>query len=643
MPLRMNRFGVIPGRRVSACALALIISLTSACGGGGSDDDLTSILLILGLTSALSTTPVTPVACSSTTSTTTTSSASSAASADAPTPDGAGIQTYVPGEVLVTFQEGVGSSAAKAVLGSFGLAAGRNVGGRAEVFSGTQLVQFGGAFDVETMVANLQANPAVAHAQPNYIYHASVVPNDADFGTMWGLNNSNGVDINAPEAWNLRNDCSTVVVAILDSGINYNHVDLKDNMWVDSDYLIYSGGGHGYDYVDGDFDAMDTNGHGTHVAGTVGAAGNNGFGTTGVCWKVQLMAVRVLNAAGVGTTANIVSGIDYATTNGAHVINASLGSTSGSPGDAMDLAIARAQARGIIFVAAAGNSGSNNNTTPVYPANYNRSNIISVAAVDQNGDLASFSNFGSSTVDVAAPGVSILSTWNGTNETVTNSSFSSWTRQGNWGTSTQTYGSVQYPMLTNHSDWYGTGYANNENSYAFLNFDLSGIDAATLYFRTDYAINSGDTYRIGYSSTGGNPSSALLSISNGTTGNALFPITSLLGSELDLKNCLTAACTIGFQLQSDGTTGTPQIGAGIADVKITKTTLTTNSCSSIQGTSMAAPHVAGLAALLKAQRPSASYTTILSRIKNNGTSLSSLSGKTVFGKMINAQSALTGF
>jgi len=185
--------------------------------------------------------------------------------------------------------------------------------------------------DIESAISQYENMPNVEYAQPNYIYRAmSTVPNDTYYSNLWGLKNTGqtianpsyntnnpgtfGMDMDMELAWDHVNDCGSVILAVLDSGINYNHEDLYGNMWNGATY-------HGYDFVDDDNDPLDLHGHGTHCAGTIGAMGNNNIGTTGVCWNIQIMAVRVLSAAGWGTTADIISGIYYAVNNGVKIIN----------------------------------------------------------------------------------------------------------------------------------------------------------------------------------------------------------------------------------------------------------------------------------------------------------------------------------
>lgn len=265
----------------------------------------------------------------------------------------------------------------------------------------------------------------VEYAEPDYLVWPCVAPNDPAFlaKRQWGFRNSGGVagytegaDIDAVAGWAVRNDASGVIVAVTDTGIRYDHRDLASNMWrnpaeVPGDGIDNDGNGvtddvFGYDAHANDGDPMDDQGHGTHCAGTIGARGNNGFGITGVAWNVQLMAGRFLSPLG-GTTSDAIKVIDYARLNGAHIINASWG--GGGYSQSLRGAIAACANSGIPFVAAAGNTGTNNDSQPHYPSSYDLPNIVAVAATDATDELTGFSCYGRNTVDIAAPGWQIWS------------------------------------------------------------------------------------------------------------------------------------------------------------------------------------------------------------------------------------------
>ncbi|MCJ7486670.1 MAG: S8 family serine peptidase [Candidatus Aminicenantes bacterium] len=274
----------------------------------------------------------------------------------------------------------------------------------------------------EKAIAELLANPNVEFAEKNYVSHIETIPNDPEFSYQWGLHNTGqsggtaDADIDAPEAWEIFTGSSDITIAVIDTGIDYGHTDLQSNIWTnpgeigggkETDGIDNDGNGkiddwHGWDFVNSDNNPMDDNSHGTHVAGIAGASGNNETNVAGVCWNVKLMPVKAYDAYGYGNTARDIAAIDYAISLDAQVINASWGSYSYSA--ALYQAIERAMTSGILFVAAAGNDSYNNNTTPLYPSSYDIDNIISVLATTDTDTLSAFSNYGSYSVDLGAPG-----------------------------------------------------------------------------------------------------------------------------------------------------------------------------------------------------------------------------------------------
>ena len=279
--------------------------------------------------------------------------------------------------------------------------------------------------DYETTLNNLLTDPRVQRIDQNFRVSTQAIPNDPRYSQLWGMNNSGqtggtaGADISAELAWDLGKGTGQTIIAVVDTGVDYNHPDLKANMWtntgevpgngVDDDKNGYVDDYYGYDTANKDGDPMDDDSHGTHVAGTIGAVGNNNVGVVGVAWKTRIMAVKSLGTSG-GSFADVVAGFDYAVANGAKIVNMSLGGRGGSPGDFAEVAIINAGKKGVILVAAAGNDGTNNDTSPFYPANYTAANIVSVAATDDKDGLAGFSNYGLESIDIGAPGVDIMST-----------------------------------------------------------------------------------------------------------------------------------------------------------------------------------------------------------------------------------------
>lgn len=274
------------------------------------------------------------------------------------------------------------------------------------------------------LLALYQTHPGVAFAQPDYQITVAGRPNDPSFGAQWALQNTgqgggrSGTDINALAAWNVTTGSGRIIVAVIDSGVDYTHRDLAANMWrnpgeipgngLDDDGNGYVDDVYGYDFANNDSDPMDDNGHGTHVAGILGATANNGRGVAGVIWNVQIMALKFLRSDGSGYTSDALRALNYAVAHGAVISNNSWG--GGSYDLAMLNGIRDARDAGHIFVTAAGNRSRDLDFDPSYPASYDVDNIVTVAALDRNNRLASFSNYGRYTVDLAAPGVNILST-----------------------------------------------------------------------------------------------------------------------------------------------------------------------------------------------------------------------------------------
>jgi subtilisin family serine protease len=278
----------------------------------------------------------------------------------------------------------------------------------------------------------IAAIPGVRWAEPNYIVWADapVVPNDPQFTSLWGLNNTGqsggkvDADVDAPEAWESFTGDGSVVVGVIDTGIDYAHPDLAANIWtnpgeiagnaIDDDGNGFVDDVHGYDFVGAnDTDPMDDHYHGTHVAGTIGAAANNSTGVAGVAWNVKLMALKFLSASGSGTTDDAIEAVNYVGLMKSRGVNVRLTNNSWGGGgfsQALLDAIRDNAAKDVLFVAAAGNYSTNTDASAYYPQSYDSPNVISVAATDRNDLLASFSNYGTTSVDLAAPGVDIVST-----------------------------------------------------------------------------------------------------------------------------------------------------------------------------------------------------------------------------------------
>jgi subtilisin family serine protease len=310
-------------------------------------------------------------------------------------------------QLIVGFTNGTSRSESAAIVDGSDASIERRLPG------GSAVVNVEPGSSVAEVADELEADGSVRYASPNFTVHASAVSSDplVNDGSAWGLTR-----VHALNAWPVA-DGSGAVVAVLDGGINVSNPDIAPSLWtnareipgnhVDDDNNGFIDDVNGADWVERDGNPNDTGGHGTHVAGTIAAAAGNNFGASGVAPGAKLMPLRFLDGNGSGTVADAIAAVEYAIVNRADVINASWGGPDMSP--PLRDAFARAGAAGITVITAAGNDGLSNDESPTYPAAFNLPNLIAVAASDRRDRLAGFSNYGSS-VDVAAPGVEIVST-----------------------------------------------------------------------------------------------------------------------------------------------------------------------------------------------------------------------------------------
>ncbi|MGL5257775.1 MAG: S8 family serine peptidase [Proteocatella sp.] len=298
-------------------------------------------------------------------------------------------EKYAEGVVIVQFEKSLPESAKVENIKALNAIRAKNFD-----TEGLELIKLQKSQKVPDAIEKLKKMKGVVFAEPDYILRPTYIPNDTYFYLMWGLNNSNDIDIDAPEAWDIEQGKNTVTVAVIDTGIQINHPDLYGQFVT------------GYDFYYDDNTVYDgpSDDHGTHVAGTI-AALDNSIGVIGVAPNVKIMPLKFLGPDG-GYTSDAIDAINYAKNNNADIINASWG--GGGYSDALKNAI---ESFGRPFIAASGNSGINTDKKPHYPSSYSSSNIVSVAAIDKLGALASFSNYGLNTVDIAAPGVDIASTY----------------------------------------------------------------------------------------------------------------------------------------------------------------------------------------------------------------------------------------
>ncbi len=357
---------------------------------------------------------------------------------------------YVEGQVLIKFTPAISAEAVNSALAAVGAQT------IAEVKPiGMRKLKLGTGVTVQDAVKKLREMSNVAYAEPNYIYHTFVQPNDPNYSKLWGMENTGqtgglaGADIKATAAWDITMGSSNVVVGIIDTGIDYKHEDLAANIYTNAGEDAWvipndptSGNGSdddgngkiddykGWNFITNKNDPYDDNMHGTHVAGTIGAIGNNGKGVVGVNWQVKMMPLKFLDGNGSGTTDKAIDAIIYATDMGVKILSNSWGGDGFS--QALEDAISYANDHGVLFVAAAGNDGVNTDDTPNYPSCYNLANILAVAASDHGDTRALWgggggeddcgflcnsvmavtpgSNYGKVTVDLAAPGKDIYST-----------------------------------------------------------------------------------------------------------------------------------------------------------------------------------------------------------------------------------------
>jgi subtilisin family serine protease len=346
---------------------------------------------------------------------------------------------WVPGELLVQFKAGAGSvdkSQALARINGEEMEMVMSEDRRNDGQGPLVLVKYQPDISLAAAMSSLREDPNVMWAERNYIYTHQQVSNDPGFPQLYGMQGpstspANQFGSNAAAAWAAGAIGSrNVYVGIIDEGFQPNHVDLADQVWInpfdpvngrDDDGNGYVDDVNGYDFANGDNTVYDgtqssnntVDNHGTHVAGTIGAIGGNGRGVVGINWRVTLISGKFLGRTG-GTTANAVKAIDYFTDlklrHGLNIVATNNSWGGGGFSQALRDAIERANQAGILFIAAAGNNGANNDTTPNYPSNYTNANVIAVASITSTGARSSFSNFGATTVDIGAPGSGIIST-----------------------------------------------------------------------------------------------------------------------------------------------------------------------------------------------------------------------------------------
>lgn len=546
-------------------------------------------------------------------------------------------QRFVPGEALVRYEGGTDAAERREVRSA------ADVGFEDSLsLPRVQVVSFDGS--VRAAIDRLEDQPGVVYAQPNYRYHAlAAAPNDTHFGHLWGLGSTPGVGV--LPAWD-RSRGSGQVIAIVDTGVDLTHPDLVGNLWTKPGQP----GVHGHDFVDNDNDPEDFNLHGTHVAGTAAAVADNGAGVAGVAPQAQIMAVRVLDGDGSGSTSAIANGILFAANEGAGVINLSLGGPAGGGDQAMSDAISQAATRNAVVVAAAGNEASNNDANPTTPCTLSNANLICVAALTSTGARSGFSNFGATTVDVGAPGgngsgnpdldiLSAKASWALRFGDNFNSGLGTvWTASNtgglDWGT--QAGAAVDSPSVP---------YEPNTDSMLqkATAVDLSGQRGC----RLDYLLGRGgiqqgvDFVGVGVF-TGGGDFGANFS---GDSGGFLEHIEMSISGADDQPSVQPT-----FLFHSDSSIEGD--GAFIDDFNLLCRAQAYDdlirpddapaggSYTAIAGTSMAAPHVAGVAALVRAVDPGAPPAQVVQAIKNGAKPVFGMAGVSVSGGAVDAVGAM---
>jgi len=586
---------------------------------------------------------------------------------------------YVDGEILVKYKKDkVNLETLSGRLKATNLTAVKSLGVKRYIKkSNLSVLSVSSSQSLDAKVAELKADPNVEYAEPNYKRYVSDIPtNDTYRDRLWGLDNTGqtiagdqgtitgtaGADIHAVNAWNINEGTNaSVIVAVIDTGVAYNHPDLAANMWDGSNckdengVAIVGGCNHGYDFADGDATPLPVDSsHGTHVSGTIAGVKNNSKGVVGVAPHVKIMAVRF-----GFDVASEVQAIDFATQNGAKVINASYGGSTFSQAE-YD-AINRFRAAGGIFVAAAGNDGLNNDSNHSYPSDYDLDNIISVAATDQHDALASFSNFSTTSVDVGAPGVNILSTIADSLQFVENfasttlfSIPTNWTRGGvttnhwgvlNYGGNKALFGdTIQFPYTKNSDTTIDSPTINLGGTTTGATISFNAM-CDTEYTTTDWR----DYMELEYSSDGSTFTPAQDPFYGGDfqwdeaylNGNTGPGAASYFFSGVPIP---TQDLTSNFKFRYRWVTNATNnhfAGCSVDDISVDAVGDGSDErYDYYSGTSMATPHVAGLAALLFGYQPTLTAAQVRSTILSSGDSLSSLAGKTVTGKRINAANAL---
>lgn len=570
---------------------------------------------------------------------------------------------HVPGELIVRFAAGVTAAGLDTVSAA---KEARPTGPRLP--GGWQVLRLAAGEGVEAALARWRAVPGVVAVQPNYRYRAAVLPNDPFFqAESPGLTHLHDpafdLDIDAPEAWAVQSDCSPVVIAVLDTGVNGTHLELTENLWDDG------GGSPGYDFVDDDPDPSPDNAwedHGTHVAGILAARGNNAQGIAGLCWQARLMLLRVLDEDGIGTTARIAAAIQYAVEHGARVLNLSIGGQKAFDQVLSD-ALNAARAAGALVVVAAGNEGVDLGAAPDYPCSFPQENLVCVGAAtvarDADGEssawgYAPYSNWGDD-VDLAAPGDTgrggVLSTWPGFAASLFGEAgdIQNWSVSPDGGWSTDGGGPddcVPLPVLVTPPGWCdyppypAPATVAIETTVSGAVFE-GAVDARIGFFSSINIDPAHDFRLLATPSTappGFDPLVQSWTGVNNPDGVFAWQSFALTG------NCTAGDCVVRFELESDTTPPSPapppdgerEDGVALGDIRVQSLQIGSTAYQAAAGTSMAAPQVAGVAALLWSHNPDFTAADVRRALLEGGVEDAAFAGRVTSGRVLNARGAL---
>lgn len=501
------------------------------------------------------------------------------------------------------------------------------------------------------VISALSRKSAVRYAEPNFVMRVNALGPDQHFIQQWYLENGGqtvngirgtpGIDINYRNAANIAAPWVSPLVAVVDSGIAIDHPEILGSL---ADL--------GWDYVENRPIALDQNGHGSLIASLIAGVSNNGIGGNGISTTAKVLPIRVGNDEGNIATANAVRGLQFAYQSGANIVNCSFSSSAYST--LMYDAIALLRTGGALVVAASGNGGTdgrgdNNDLTPTYPASYALDNIIAVAAIDADGRLAHFSNFGQASVDIAAPGTNIFGADIARKLTVSynfNSQLPPWTTGPMVGSmSSRPWSRWVDPGNTGwvaSSVYNGTLaiYENGTNTHATTQQISLGI-APTLVYRSAYDLEYGYDYVVIEIST---DFGLTWSIVDWVTGSTDIPSATYFGTrrQVDLSGYDFRNVHLRFRLQTDGSNSS-FFGFFLHEFFIQELNLFAYDGSQYtfnNGTSFAAPLVAGVAAMIWAERPDLSYAQVRSAILSSTRQSSQLAGKVGSGGYLDSAAAL---